>query len=164
RTGGEVSGRAIGGLHPDLPRPVQLRRVRVQGPFSLPIVEDARRLLLLLRRFAPVSRRQGAILLPRAAGQLQRAVAISRDPQEAHGGWLPRAAFRQGELPPEPLDAGDAALVLDRLPKLLVDDSHLGSGRRLAVPYTGQAEEILGSFAPLAWTMNVRLIPRAPPK
>jgi penicillin G amidase len=29
--------------HPDLPCPVQLRRVRVQGPFSLPIVEDARR-------------------------------------------------------------------------------------------------------------------------
>src|SRR5438445_6385263 len=55
RTCREVPGGAIGGLHPDLPRPVQLRRVRVQGPFSLPILEDARKLLLLLRRFAPVS-------------------------------------------------------------------------------------------------------------
>src|SRR5205823_8011336 len=70
------------------------------------------------------------------------AVAVSRDPQEAHGGRFPRAAFRQGELPPEALDPGDAALVLDRLAKLLVDDSRLGSGRRFAVPYAREAEEI----------------------
>src|SRR5882762_11366107 len=57
RTRRPVSRRAIGGFHPDLASPVQLRRVRVLGPFSLPIVENARRLLLLLRRFAPVSRR-----------------------------------------------------------------------------------------------------------
>src|SRR5207245_1883839 len=41
RTSREVPGRAIGGLDPDLSRPVQLRRVRVPRPFSLPTVEDA---------------------------------------------------------------------------------------------------------------------------
>src|SRR2546428_5825727 len=56
RTSCEVPGRAIGGLNSDLSCPVQLRRVRVPGPFSLPIVEDAGGILLLLRRFAPVSR------------------------------------------------------------------------------------------------------------
>jgi hypothetical protein len=40
----EVPGRALGRLHPDLPRPVQLWSIRVQRPFSPPIVEDARRL------------------------------------------------------------------------------------------------------------------------
>src|SRR5712691_2980677 len=97
RTSREVAGRAIGGLESDLPRPVQLRRVRVPGPFSLPVIEDAGRVLLLPRRFAPVSRGQAAILLPRAAAQLQRAVAVSRDPQKAHSGRLSRAALRQGE-------------------------------------------------------------------
>src|SRR5262245_13923057 len=67
---------------------------------------------------------------------------ISRDPQEADGGGLPLVAFRQGELPPQAFDANDLALVLDRLPKLLVDDFHLGRGGRSAVPYAGQAEEI----------------------
>jgi hypothetical protein len=73
---------------------------------------------------------------------LQRTVAVPRDPQETHGGRLPQAALRQGVLPPQIVDAGDAALVLDRLPKLLVDDSHLGGGRQLAVPYAREAEEI----------------------
>src|SRR5205085_5450422 len=76
----EVPGCAIGGLNPELPRPVQLRRVRVQGPFSLPIVKDAGRVLLLLRRFAPVPGREGAILLPGTADDLERAIAVSRDP------------------------------------------------------------------------------------
>src|SRR5262245_547255 len=51
-----ISRSAIDGLQPDIPRAVQQRRVRVEWPFSVPIVEDARRLLLLLHRFAPVSR------------------------------------------------------------------------------------------------------------
>src|SRR5262249_22838972 len=59
-----VPRRAIGGLRPDLSRPIQLRRVRVPGPFSLPVVEDARRLLAFLCHFAPVSGRQAAVLLP----------------------------------------------------------------------------------------------------
>src|SRR4029453_17141248 len=37
-------------------------------------------------------------------------------------------------------------LVLDRLPKLLVDDSHLGRGRRFVVSYTREAEEIARKF------------------
>src|SRR6476659_3084927 len=56
RTSREVPGRAIGGLQQDFSHPVQLRCVRVPGPFSLPIVENARRLLPILHRFAPVSR------------------------------------------------------------------------------------------------------------
>src|SRR5688500_17727100 len=32
RTSRKVSGRALGRLHPDLPRPVHLRRVRIQRP------------------------------------------------------------------------------------------------------------------------------------
>src|SRR5438034_6668025 len=40
-TRGEVPGRAIDGLDSDLARPVQLRRVRVPGPLSVPVVEDA---------------------------------------------------------------------------------------------------------------------------
>src|SRR5262249_36984866 len=39
----KVSGRAIGGLNSNLSSPVQLRRVRVSRPFSLPIVENTRR-------------------------------------------------------------------------------------------------------------------------
>ena len=37
----EVPGRAIGGFNLDPSRPLQLRRVRMPRPFSLPIVEDA---------------------------------------------------------------------------------------------------------------------------
>src|SRR5262245_5460304 len=48
RTGREIPGGAIGGLEPDLPGAVELRRVRVPGSLSLPIIKDARRLLLLL--------------------------------------------------------------------------------------------------------------------
>src|SRR6266496_1644399 len=61
RTSREVPGRAIGGFDPDLARAVQLRGVRVPGPLSVPVVEDAGGLLPLLGRFAPVSRGQGAI-------------------------------------------------------------------------------------------------------
>src|SRR5688572_32299577 len=56
RTSCEVPGRAIGGLDSDLSRPLKLRPVRVPRPFSLPIIEDAGGIVLLLRRFAPVSR------------------------------------------------------------------------------------------------------------
>src|SRR3990172_6143629 len=51
-------------------------------------------------------------------------------------------ARRQGELPPQALYACDAALALDRLPKLLVDDFYLGRGRSFAVAYAGKPEEI----------------------
>src|SRR5207247_855574 len=54
--------------------------------------------------------------------------------------------LRQGKLPPQALDAGEAALVLDRLPKLLIDGSHLGRGRRFAVPYARETEEVAGEL------------------
>src|SRR5688572_12741974 len=57
RTSDEVPGRAIGGLESDFSRPLQLRRVRVAGPFAFPIVENAGRILPLFRRFTPVSGR-----------------------------------------------------------------------------------------------------------
>src|SRR5262245_62782738 len=93
-----------------------------------------------------ISRRQAAVLLPGAAAHLQRAVTVAGDPQQAHGGRLVWAALGQGELPPHTLDADEAALVLDRLAKLLVDDSHLRSGRRFVVPDTSKAEEIARKF------------------
>ena len=142
RTSCEVPGRAIGGLNLDFPRPLQLGRVRMPRPFSLPVVEDAGRGFPLLRRFAPVSRGQGAILLPRAAAHIQRPVTVSRDPQEAHRRRLPVAPLRQGELPPQAFDAGDPALRLDRLPKLLIDGSHFGSGPRGLVPYAGKTQKV----------------------
>ena len=43
RTSRPVSGRALGRLQPDLPGPVQVVRVRVERPFSVPVLEDARR-------------------------------------------------------------------------------------------------------------------------
>src|SRR6478752_2398587 len=48
-------------------------------------------------------------------------------------------------MPPQALDACHAALVLDRLPKLLVDDSHLRRGR-LAVSYRRKPEEVARKF------------------
>src|SRR5262245_55521578 len=58
RTSGPVSRCAVGGLQPNLSGSLQLRRVRLQRSFALPIVEDARSILPLLDRFAPVSRRE----------------------------------------------------------------------------------------------------------
>src|SRR5262245_65535179 len=98
--GREVPRRAIGGLDPDLARPLQLRRVRVPGPLALPVVEDAGRVLPLLRRFAPVARRQAAVLLPRATGQPQTPLPVARDPQPAHGRGPAAAALRPAGLPP----------------------------------------------------------------
>jgi hypothetical protein len=71
---------------------------------------------------------------------------VSRNPQQAHRGRLPRAELRQGELPPQALDADDVALVLDRLPKLLVDSSHLGRGCRFVVSDARKAEQIARKF------------------
>src|SRR5262245_20366605 len=148
RTRRKKTVRAIEGLQPDLPRPLQLRRVRIQGPFAPPEVEDSRRVLLLLRGFAPVSGRQAPVFLPGAAGDLQHAVAVPGDAHEAHRGRLLRAALRQGQLPPQALDARESALVLYRLAQLLVDDSDLGR-RRLFVPDTREAEEIGGKLRAL---------------
>ena len=107
RTSREVPGRAIGGLQQDFTRPVQLRYIRVPGPFSLPIIENARRLLPLLHRFAPVSRRQAASSC-HARPRSSRAPSRSREIRIRLGGRLLRTARRQGELPPQALDAFDA--------------------------------------------------------
>ena len=89
--------------------------------------------------------RQPASCLPRLATDLQRAVAVARNPEEAHGGRLLQVALRQGELPPQAFDAGKAPFVLDRLPKLLIEDFHLGRSRRL-VPYARETEQIGRKF------------------
>ena len=140
-----VPSRALGRLQSDLPSPLQLRRVRVQRPFSVPIVEETRRLLPFPHCFAPVCRGQPAICLPRVATELQRAVAVAHNPEEAHGGRLLQVALRQGELPPQAFDAGKAPFVLDRLPKSLIEDFHLGRSRRL-VPYARETEQIGRKF------------------
>src|SRR5262249_62104976 len=64
RTSGEIAGSALGRLELDLSGPVQLRRIRIQGPLSLPIVKKPRWLLLLLHSFAPPPRRLMAVLPP----------------------------------------------------------------------------------------------------
>ena len=46
RASREIPGRTIGGFQPDLTYSIQLRRVRIQRTLSLPIIEDARWLLL----------------------------------------------------------------------------------------------------------------------
>src|SRR3954463_12632366 len=81
----EVPGGAIGRLDQDLTGAVELGCVRVPGTFTLPGIEDTRRVAAFLRSQAPVPRRQPAILLPRAAGDLQVAVAVPTDPEQAHG-------------------------------------------------------------------------------
>src|SRR5678815_547277 len=43
-----VTGSAIGGLYGDLAGSFQLRRIDVQRPFSLPVVENTGRILFLL--------------------------------------------------------------------------------------------------------------------
>src|SRR5512132_4032829 len=79
-----VPGGAVGGLHPDLAGALELRGIRVPRALALPEVEDAGRIPTLLRSLAPVACRQGAVLLPGAAGHIQVTVAVPRDAQEAH--------------------------------------------------------------------------------
>src|SRR5215831_3503639 len=141
RTGHPVTYGAIGGLESDLSCPVQLRRIRVPRPFAFPVVENAWRISPLLDRLAPVSHGQGAVFLPRATTQTQRPIAVSRDLQEAHRRRLQGAALREGELPPQALDAGRAPLGFNRLPKLLIDDFQLG-GRRGFVAHARETEQI----------------------
>src|SRR4051794_8918640 len=114
-TRGPVAGGAVGGFQADLAGALELRRVRVQRAFALPVVEDPGRRLPLARRFAPIARRERAVLLPGAAGHLQRTALVARDLQQADGRRLLLAALGEGELPPHPVDAGGAALVLDRV-------------------------------------------------
>src|ERR1051326_1284583 len=137
----EVPVRSVDGLDSNLSRPVQLRRIGVPGTLTIPVIEDAGRILLLLRRFAPIAGGQRPVLLPRAAAELQRAVAIPRDAQETHRRRLLGAALGQRKLPPQTLDASDPSLALDRLPKLLIHQPHL---RRGDVPVTHgrETEEI----------------------
>src|SRR3970282_2057999 len=80
----EVAGGPGGGLHLDLAGALELRAFRVRRPLAFPEVEDAGRIPALLRSLAPVAGRQGAVLLPGPAGQVQATVAVSRDAQEAH--------------------------------------------------------------------------------
>src|SRR5213079_372320 len=120
-----VPGGAVGGLHPDLAGPLKLWGIRVPRALAPPEVEDAGRIPALLRGFAPVAGRQGAVLLPGSAVHAQATVAVPRDAQEAHGRRFFLASHGERELPPEPLDRATATLGLDRLAELLVDCAHL---------------------------------------
>ena len=142
RAGRQIAGCAVVGFQPDLAGSVQLRRIRIERPLAVPVIEDARRPLPLLHRLAPVSCRQPAILSPGTARQLERAVAVARNLQEAQGGRLLRGALGQRKLPPRALDAREAALVLDRLAEFLVDGSHLGGGHLAGVAHAGEAEQV----------------------
>src|SRR5215467_4125861 len=52
------------------------------------------------------------------------------------------AALRQGELPPQALNAAQAAFVLDRLPQLLVDGLELTGRSRIVVKYARETKEV----------------------
>ena len=102
--GGEVAGGAVGGVQPDLAGSVELRRVRVERPLAPPAVEDAGPAVLLLRRLAPVTRRQAAVLAPRAAGERQPAAPA-------------RARFSGGSAPTAPSRCARSARTATKNPR-----------------------------------------------
>ena len=53
----EITGGTIRRFQPDLAGSLELRRVRVARSLSPPIIEEPGRLLILLHRLAPISRR-----------------------------------------------------------------------------------------------------------
>src|SRR4029079_15059911 len=118
-------GGAVGGFQGDLAGALELRGIRIPGALASPEVEDARRVRALRRRFAPVTGRQGAVLLPGPAVHAQAAVALPRDSQQAHRRGFLLASLGERELPPQPLDLAASALALDRLAELPVDRANL---------------------------------------
>jgi hypothetical protein len=117
---------------------VTFRAVRsfTLGRLSARVVKypAARSMDSILSRPTPTRSGPGAALLP----LLRRCSSISLTgghPVAMSGRHPERAVAVSRDLPSQPLDASHAVLGLDRLPKLLVDDSHLGRGRRFAVPY-----------------------------
>src|SRR6185436_11058602 len=126
RAGDPVAGGAIGRLEPDLAGALELRRVRVARPLAVPEVEDARRVAPLLRGDAPVARRERAVLLPTPAGDLDLAVPVPADPEQADDRRLALAADRERVLPPVAFDAVEPADVGDRLLELHVHGPDVG--------------------------------------
>src|SRR3954453_17157254 len=59
-----VAGGAVRALHLDLSGALELRRIRVPGALTLPVVEDAGGLSGSPRSLTPVAGRKGAVLLP----------------------------------------------------------------------------------------------------
>src|SRR4029079_18617803 len=84
-----------------------------------------------------------------SAGDLEAALPIARDPEEADGRWLALAAERERVLPPVALEPGQTAFLLDRLPELLVDGPHVGRREGLRVPHGRHAEQIGGQLGAL---------------
>src|SRR4051812_45296778 len=105
----------------------------MQRAFAVPVVKDGRTILLLFRCFAPVSRRELAILLPSTAAHLERAVATSRDLQKTNCRGFLLGALRQGKLPPQAFNAREVPLIFDRMTKLFADDFHHAGGGRSIV-------------------------------
>src|SRR5947199_3287398 len=141
-----VPGGAVGGLHLDLAGALELRGIGMSRALPLPEVEDAGRILVLLRSLAPVPGRQGAVLLPGPAGHVQATVAIPRDAQQAYSRRFALAPRGKRELPPQPLDRAAATLGLDRLTKLLVDRANLRRAGGRVVADGGQPEQVARQF------------------
>src|SRR4029077_1904920 len=120
RPGRPVPRGAVGGLDLDLAGALELRSIGVPRALALPEVEDAGRVPAFLRGLAPVAGRQGAVLLPGAAVDVQAAVALPGDAQEAHRRRFLLAPRRERDLPPQALDRAASSLGLDRLAQLLV--------------------------------------------
>src|SRR5438034_53866 len=105
----ERLGASPGRPQADLARALELRGVRVPRSLAVPVVEDAGRIAALLRGHAPIPHRKGAVLLPAPARDLEAALAIARDPEEADRRGLALGAQGQRMLPPVTLEPGQSA-------------------------------------------------------
>src|SRR5581483_10261257 len=126
----------------DLADALELRGIRMPGALALPEVEDAGRIPALFRGLAPVAGRQGAVLLPGAAGHVQAAVPVPYDAQETDRRRFVVGAPGERELPPQPLDRAASTLGLDRLAELLVDRANLRRAGGRVVADRGQPEQV----------------------
>jgi hypothetical protein len=82
-------------------------------------------------------------------GDLEAALPIARDPQEADRRRLALGPERERVLPPVALEPGQSTLVHDRLPELPVDLPHVRSGEGVGVAHRGHAQQIGGQLGAL---------------
>src|SRR6186997_1391962 len=132
------------GLETNLAGALDLGCVRLPRALAFPEVEDARRVAALLGRLGPVPSGERPVLLPRPTRDLDAAFPVAPDSEEADHRWLALGPDRLRVLPPVAFEAGQPALVLDRLSQLLVHLPHVGGREALRVPNRGHAEEIGG--------------------
>ena len=160
RTCRPIPGGAIDRLQQDLSRTVQLRCVRVARSFSVPVIEDAGRLLPLLRGLAPVSGGQ----MPSSCHERPRtssAPLTSREMRRrliAEGSRGPRADRENCHHRPSMRATRPSLSIAFRSFWLMV----FISAAFVASPYRTHVNprRSVGSFAPLACSMKVRRKPR----